>query len=357
MQLAPRAAFAWPILTCLPSPPSSPVDPCTGDAVFRTGPSLIRPGSNVSRSSRSECVPPGVPAESTCPNLGVYCPGHHRGQRPAQRRGPASRTESKRPARYGLASSAIDYRLQSNWDSGSSLPAVPPPASKTPSAVSAVLVGSGGHEVGGILGAGLSPMSRLMQPARRPRPSVNSSSASANLLVPDEHRMEIGRLLGIDYSLGPGSGIPLPGLLCRRCGQVQIHHYPEIGQLTPLQLAALFHEAYERLAPTYGYETRPETRTFDPETQNGRLMIAVCKEVLQELQKRHESGCQRCGSTRPFYHRVPLTNKNIGGILTICLDCGQVQGKRPHPGNQVKILENQHRRYRSRGFTQGLPFS
>jgi len=51
-----------------------------------------------------------------------------------------------------------------------------------------------------------------------------------NLLVPNEHRMEIGRLLGIDYALGPGSGIPLPGLLCRRCGQVRIHHYPEAGQ-------------------------------------------------------------------------------------------------------------------------------
>ena len=48
-----------------------------------------------------------------------------------------------------------------------------------------------------------------------------------NLLVPDEHHMKIGRLLGIDYSLGPGSGIQIPGRLCPRCGQVQIHHYPE----------------------------------------------------------------------------------------------------------------------------------
>lgn len=41
-------------------------------------------------------------------------------------------------------------------------------------------------------------------------------------------------------------------------------------------LARQFHEAYERLAPQFGYETRAETRQFDPTTPNGKLMIAVC---------------------------------------------------------------------------------
>lgn len=44
-------------------------------------------------------------------------------------------------------------------------------------------------------------------------------------------------------------------------------------------LARRFHEAYERLAPSFGYETRTETRAFDPTTPNGRLMIAVCEEL------------------------------------------------------------------------------
>lgn len=47
-------------------------------------------------------------------------------------------------------------------------------------------------------------------------------------------------------------------------------------------LARRFHDAYERLAPEYGYETRPETRTFDPTTPNGRLMVAVCERLLRE---------------------------------------------------------------------------
>ena len=49
------------------------------------------------------------------------------------------------------------------------------------------------------------------------------------------------------------------------------------------KLARLFHSTYERLAPKYGYETRPDTRDFDPETDNGRLMIAVCEVIIHQL--------------------------------------------------------------------------
>ena len=49
--------------------------------------------------------------------------------------------------------------------------------------------------------------------------------------------------------------------------------------MTPLELAIKFHEIYERLAPSFGYETRTETREFNPESANGKLMIAVCDEI------------------------------------------------------------------------------
>lgn len=49
------------------------------------------------------------------------------------------------------------------------------------------------------------------------------------------------------------------------------------------ELARFFYDVYERLAPHYGYETRKETRSFDPTTPNGRLMIAVCEHVLSRL--------------------------------------------------------------------------
>jgi hypothetical protein len=49
------------------------------------------------------------------------------------------------------------------------------------------------------------------------------------------------------------------------------------------QLAERFHETYERLAPQFGYVTRPDTRAFDPSLPNGRLMVAVCAEILAAL--------------------------------------------------------------------------
>jgi len=137
--------------------------------------------------------------------------------------------------------------------------------------------------------------------------------------------------------------------------------------MTPLQLAALFHEAYERLAPNYKYMTRPETREFRPASPNGRLMAAVCQEILDKFDvtpKRATYRCQNCGSTHePFTirsatflklqtlcpdcgriegpcqrcgsNREPLitycTAPEIAGTMTTCLSCGQVQGKWPYP--------------------------
>ena len=51
----------------------------------------------------------------------------------------------------------------------------------------------------------------------------------------------------------------------------------------PVELATMFHETYERLAPSFGYETRPDTKQFDGDSANGLLMIAVCKEVHAKL--------------------------------------------------------------------------
>jgi hypothetical protein len=55
--------------------------------------------------------------------------------------------------------------------------------------------------------------------------------------------------------------------------------------MTAEELARLFHDTYERLAPKYEYDTRPESATpWDelPE-KNRRLMIATCAEVLRKL--------------------------------------------------------------------------
>lgn len=59
-------------------------------------------------------------------------------------------------------------------------------------------------------------------------------------------------------------------------------------QETPeeVKLAILFHNTYEKLAPSFGYETREDTKSFDITTPNGKLMIAVCKEIIKWQQER-----------------------------------------------------------------------
>ena len=54
--------------------------------------------------------------------------------------------------------------------------------------------------------------------------------------------------------------------------------------ITKEQLALKFHETYERLAPEFGYETRSDTKKFDSESNNGRLMIAVCEAIMRGLE-------------------------------------------------------------------------
>ena len=48
-------------------------------------------------------------------------------------------------------------------------------------------------------------------------------------------------------------------------------------------VAREFHEAYERLAPQYGYDTRTDTKVAweDVPNENKALMIATCRDLLE----------------------------------------------------------------------------
>jgi len=50
-------------------------------------------------------------------------------------------------------------------------------------------------------------------------------------------------------------------------------------------LARMFHETYERLAPSFGYETRKDSAVpwEDVPEKNKKLMIAVAGEILKTL--------------------------------------------------------------------------
>lgn len=80
-----------------------------------------------------------------------------------------------------------------------------------------------------------------------------------------------------------------------------------INMGSALELAETFHEFYETLAPHYGYETRGDTKTFDPNSPNGRLMVAVCEKILMEYMVDFDNDY-------PESMFPPLTDKDLDRI-------------------------------------------
>ncbi len=52
-----------------------------------------------------------------------------------------------------------------------------------------------------------------------------------------------------------------------------------------IEYARLFHDTYEKLAKEFKYTTRKSTRVFDPFSNNGRLMVEVCRIVVNKIKK------------------------------------------------------------------------
>lgn len=83
-------------------------------------------------------------------------------------------------------------------------------------------------------------------------------------------------------------GDTFSGLVCPVC-EARAEADRLRGALTelddPEQLAQMFHDTYERLAPGFGYETRTESRKpwGDVPEANRRLMVAVADEVVSSM--------------------------------------------------------------------------
>ena len=50
-----------------------------------------------------------------------------------------------------------------------------------------------------------------------------------------------------------------------------------------LEITKKFHDTYEKLSKDYDYETRKETRVFDINSSNGKLMYATVNEVIKPI--------------------------------------------------------------------------
>lgn len=99
-----------------------------------------------------------------------------------------------------------------------------------------------------------------------------------------------------------------PDTLCDACKAVRAE-----------ALAQRFHETYERLAPSFAYETRKASAKPWAEVpdNNKRLMIAVCSEILASLY----ATCPRCNGAG----KVPMVRAIDAGPaddgIQDCIDC------------------------------------
>lgn len=84
--------------------------------------------------------------------------------------------------------------------------------------------------------------------------------------------------------------------------------------------AWLFHDTYERLAPDHGYVTRQDTRVFDPESQNGRLMLAVVGEVASLIRNAALEEAKAVCEERARKHKKS-SFKQAWLVATECIDC------------------------------------
>jgi hypothetical protein len=85
-----------------------------------------------------------------------------------------------------------------------------------------------------------------------------------------------------------------------------------------VDLARQFHEAHERLAPQFGYETRTETRAFDPESPNGRLMIAVCAEIAERAEADRDDALRMLDRAASYHAALLADREQLRAALAEC---------------------------------------
>ena len=55
-----------------------------------------------------------------------------------------------------------------------------------------------------------------------------------------------------------------------------------------LEITKKFHDTYEKLASEYTYETREDTKVFDINSSNGKLMYATVNEIVSPILKENQ---------------------------------------------------------------------
>lgn len=85
------------------------------------------------------------------------------------------------------------------------------------------------------------------------------------------------------------------------------------------RFAILFHDTYEKLAPDFGYHTRPEYRKWDINSNNAQLMLAVCEVVLADILKRFGEKDKKIAELEAhldLLHGHPFSERDFTAMLS-----------------------------------------
>ena len=81
---------------------------------------------------------------------------------------------------------------------------------------------------------------------------------------------------------------------------------------TEEEMAIFFHEKYEELALSFDYTTRDDTRNFDKDSKNGKLMIEVCKEVKNWITTKQKNMAQQNQKQKQLITEVMQVDEKDG---------------------------------------------
>lgn len=104
-----------------------------------------------------------------------------------------------------------------------------------------------------------------------------------------------------------------------------------------LEITKKFHDTYEKLSKEYNYETKKETRVFDINSSNGKLMYATVNEIIspvleenQELKKKYENAVAD-------YEKTMFEKEQLNSLVNSCQE-------------EIRQLKKQVENYKELGF-------
>lgn len=76
-----------------------------------------------------------------------------------------------------------------------------------------------------------------------------------------------------------------------------------------LEITKKFHDTYEKLASEYAYKTREDTKVFDINSNNGKLMYATVNEIVSPILKENKKQKEAINKTIEYIRNHQLVFK------------------------------------------------